>query len=565
MIPATVLILGATLGLLLALTGVALRYRDSQGAEVFALLEAVSAVWVGVTIVGLSTPPGELRVRLWGLSSGLSLVVAVLWLGFILSYTGREEWLRPRRLGVVGLPLLVGGGLYALAPRWTLLAGDLSQQVIPAGTVVASSIGPLGSVLGVYIYAVFLAGLGIVLTTVLTGPRLFVGQALAFIAGSLVTIVASVLVVVGVAPDGYPLTQVALGTQSLAFGYAVLGQELLQVVPATAKIGERAVVTDLDDGVLVVDDHGVVVRTNPAARAILGDRANPGDAVDAALEIMDVATVDDLPTRFEHDGRVFQADDSRIRNWQGDPVGTAVVVRDVTELVTREQRLEVLNRVLRHNVRNEMTVVKGVGEQLQTAHDAGIQRQGERVSESAADLLQVTEKAIEIDELVDRSADATAVDLSEAMSDVVAPLAESHPEASVESTADVGTLHTDRVLLTSVLEQVVSNGLEHAGDAPTVEIDAERRDGGVAITVADDGSGIPQPELEPVRRGTVTDLSHASSFGLWFIYWGTNALDGTVDVTATDAGTEVTLIVPDGRPADEDVSVAGLSDATFAD
>lgn len=34
---------------------------------------------------------------------------------------------------------------------------------------------------------------------------------------------------------------------------------------------------------------------------------------------------------------------------------TVFVVRDVTQRQTRKQRLEVLNRVLRHNLRNEAT------------------------------------------------------------------------------------------------------------------------------------------------------------------------------------------------------------------
>ncbi len=560
----TVLLLGVTATLLFALTVLGVRFRSNQGADLFALLTGASGVWVGTTIVGLTRPPGALRIRLWGVTSGLSLLVIVLWIGFILSYTGRRDWLTVRRLGVLSLPLVFGAAAYAFVPRWPLLVGSLSQEVRPAGTVVTVAIRPIGALLGVYVYLVFAVGLGIVVKTVLEGSRLFVGQALSFIVGSLVTIVASALVVLGVSPDGYPLTQVALGVQSLLFGYAVFGQQLLQVVPAVAEIGEQAVFTDLNDGVLVVDDDGVVLRANPAAASYLGDRLAVGATVVPVLDLMGADSIEDLPTRFEHEGRTFRADVSEICNWQGGPIGNTVVVRDVTRLVTREQRLAVLNRVLRHNVRNEMTVVKGVAEQLQARGDDGLRRQGATISESAGDLLDVSEKAIEIDRMFERPTATERVDLEACVDDVVSSLRDDHPAATVDTSVDVETVHTDPLILSNVLEQVIANGLEHAGEAPTLDVAVWRSDDTVEVAVSDDGPGIPQGELDPILNGDETDLNHASSFGLWFIYWGTHTLDGTVDVTTDDAGTDVTLRLPDRTPSGEDAVVQLPSDGIIA-
>ena len=91
--------------------------------------------------------------------------------------------------------------LYAVAPTWQPLVGQLAQERIAAGTVVTASIGPVGSILGVYVYLVFLAGLGIVVKTVFEGSGLFVGRALAFVSGSRITIVASFLTIRGVPVD----------------------------------------------------------------------------------------------------------------------------------------------------------------------------------------------------------------------------------------------------------------------------------------------------------------------------------------------------------------------------
>jgi hypothetical protein len=201
------LTLGILLGNIVLLSGLAVvgwRNRSEPGATIFALLESVSAVWTGLAVAGLRLPPGEARIRIWSAATGLSLVVVVLWMAFILRYTGRDRWLRLDRLGVASVPLLGGSLLYAFAPTWMPFVGRIEQSAIAPGTVVYSSIGPVGTVLAVYIYLFFLAGLLMVLKTIVETNTLYIGQALAFLLGTFVTIVASVGEIVGVPVGGYP-------------------------------------------------------------------------------------------------------------------------------------------------------------------------------------------------------------------------------------------------------------------------------------------------------------------------------------------------------------------------
>lgn len=546
----TVIALLLTIALLVGLTAVALYYRRKQGAVLFALLQAVSAAWASLTVLGLTMSPGTVRLRIWGLTSGLSLLVIILWFGFILSYIGQSDWLTGRRLGVVSVPLLIGASVYFVAPTWTPLVGQLSQETIPAGTVVTASIGPVGIVLGAYIYLVFLSGLVLVVKTVVEGSRLFVGQALAFVVGSLITIVASFFVILGIPVAGYPLTQVALGGQALLWGYAVFGQQLLRVVPAVAEIGEQTIFEDLDDGILVVNEDGIVVRANPQARRHL-DLSDPtGDAVEPILGSMAVSSIQDLPARFERDGRTYRTEASGIRNWQGEQIGHALVVRDITPLVTREQRLAVLNRILRHNVRNDMSIVLGVGSRLQNREEADLAASGERLRRTARDLTRVSEKAIEVSRLFDEPIASERVHLPTMIEDLVSTLAGDYPRATVDTAVGADTIRTDPRTLSRVVEEVVANALEHDGDAPTVRIEVTGTAGGVEIAVADDGPGIPQAELDPIIDGDETALKHASSFGLWFVTWGVQALGGDVDISTSATGTEVRLTVPDSETSD---------------
>ncbi|MFB6173878.1 MAG: histidine kinase N-terminal 7TM domain-containing protein [Halobacteriales archaeon] len=541
----TVIGLLATVALLLVLTGLAWRYRHTPGARAFGVLQALSAVWAALTVLGLTRPPGALRLRIWGITTALSLLVVVVWFGFILSYTGRDRWLSPRRFAPLAAPLGAGAGAYVVVPDWPLLVADLTQATIGAGTVVRASIGPLGGLLGLYIYLVFIAGIALVLKTVLEGPGLFVGQALALALGSVVTFVASFLAILGVPVRGYPITQVALGVQSLLWSYAVFGQQFLRVVPAVAEIGDRAVVDDLDDGVLVVDTGGTVTRANARVRSYLDEGDLAGRPVGPLLDRMGVSDIEDLPAQFRRGSRTYRTTASTVTNWRGGAIGHAIVIRDVTSLVRRGQRLQVLNRVLRHNVRNDMNVVLGIGDRLRERGENGLASMGETLAQKAADLTAISEKATEIEGILDEGMSVETVDVPGRVEVILESLADDHPEATVTTSLEPATVRTDPRILGLVLEEVVGNALEHAGPAPTVEVVGTRTEDGARIAVTDDGPGIPRIEIDPIAAGEETDLDHASSLGLWMVHWGVRSLGGDLDITTTEDGSTVAVSVPD--------------------
>lgn len=531
--------------LLVGLALVGWRTRAETSTRIFAVLQAVSAVWAALTLVGLQLPAGDLRVRFWGVATGLSLVVAVLWLAFILSYTGRDDLLRSRWFIAASTPLFVGSGLYVAVPSWRPFVGQLDQTTIPAGTVVQSSIGPISGLIGLWVYLVFVVGLLVVVATIVGGNELIVGQSVALLLGSLVTIVASVAAVIGVPVRGYPVTEVALGGQSMLWGYATFRQEFLRAVPAVGRTGEHAVFDELDDGVMVVDDDGTVMRANPEAVRYFDEDGLVGRTISEVVDRPEVSAPSDFRGRFQDRRRTYQVSVSDVTNWRTTSIGKAFVIRDVTELVRRQQRLQVLNRILRHNVRNEMNIVSGIGTQLREDGDGEVAELGAIISEQAERLTTVSEKALEIETVLERPTVPTPVDLERFVETVVEPLVDANSMADVTVEVDPVDVRIDSNLLALVLEEVVENALIHAGDAPTVSVSGTRSGGGLDVTVRDDGPGIPEQELEPIRSGEETDLQHASSLGLWLVFWGTQSLGGDVDVTSDGGGSTVTLSFPD--------------------
>lgn len=547
----TTVILLATATLLAGLAAAGWLNRETPSARLFATLQTVAAVWVALTVVGLQLPYGPARLRVWGVVTGLSLVSIVLWLAFILGYTGRSEWVQSRRFAVVATPLVAGACLYAVVPTWEPLVGTTTEASIPAGTVIISSVGPVGAGLGLYIYGVFFTGVLIVAKTVLEREKLFLGQAIALVLGTLVTVVGSMGAIVGFPVDGYPLTQVALGPESVLWGYAVFRTKFLEQVPAVARIGERAVFQDLDDGVVVVGDD-TVLQANPRAHAYLDAADLVGTPLDDLCAEMGIDSPADFPTRFQRRGRTYQVKLSSVTDWRDREVGRTLVIRDVTQLVRRQERLSVLNRILRHNLRNDLNVILGFAAQIEHESGDDLATLGEKVSQKARNLSSISEKALEVERMFDGQSEARTVNVERIVREVVDALADEHPTATVDVDVDDGEIQTYPRLLAVVVREVVENALVHAGAAPTVTVDVSVGDDRMEVVVTDDGPGIPQTELEPVQSREETPLEHASSLGMWLISWGARSLGGTVEFRTSGEGSTVRLSVPNLQSFDSE-------------
>ncbi len=541
-------ILAVNVLLLSWLAAVGWKNRERPSAGLFSALQAVSALWAGLTLVSLFVAHGSLRVGLWGVINGLSILSISLWLAFILQYTGRDRWIHSWPFRIAAVPLVAGAILYTVLPTWSLLSGELTQSAIPAGTIVTSSIGPVGALLGVYIYAVFAVGLVLVAKTVLERNRLFLGQALALVGGTLVTVLGSVGAIIGVPVEGFPITQVALGPQSVLWGYAVFREQFLKQIPAVARIGEQAVLRDLDDGVVVVGDE-TVVQANSRAGDYLGSDSLVGKPLAELFAVFGVDDFAEFPVRFQRRGRTYQVKTSPVSDWHGVEIGRSLVVQDVTELVRRQERLEVLNRILRHNLRNDLTVILGAASQLEGQNGDEVAELGETVEKKARELSGIGEKALEIEKLFERESKTVPVDVDTLVCDVVDNLATDHQTATIEKSMETGEMETDPEIVRIVVREMAENALVHGGAEPVVSVSTARQGDTVEVVVGDDGPGIPDSEIGPVKSGTETPLDHASSLGVWLISWGARALGGTVSFV-TENGSTVRLSIPDNSRID---------------
>jgi PAS domain S-box-containing protein len=208
---------------------------------------------------------------------------------------------------------------------------------------------------------------------------------------------------------------------------------------------------------------------------------------------------------------------------------------DVTERKRRERAFSVVNRVLRHNLRNDLTVVRGNARRLSERLDGERSDIAERVVRSADGLVELGKKARELEEVISKETTPRPVDVADIAASVAATLREEYPDAAVrvEMPDEPTVLATTH--LEAVLHELGENALEYAGSE--VIFRSRRSEDEIAIEVIDEGDGLPEIEKEVLRTGTETQLSHGQGLGLRL-----------VNMMVTDTGGEL-LIDPDSGAA----------------
>jgi len=228
------------------------------------------------------------------------------------------------------------------------------------------------------------------------------------------------------------------------------------------------------------------------------------------------------------------------------------IYTDITDRKRREQYVQIVNRILRHNLRNELNVVFGfAGEIAALTDDEAVRSHARRIEATGKRLVEVAEGAATIRRVVEEGyvTEPKPIGVRSVVDDVVGTHAARVPDAEVRTHVPEGVSVRGDDRFATALDHLVENAVDHGGDDPTVEITAvhDPDAGVVRVTVADDGPGIPVSVREVITgEREVTQLRHNTGVGLWIVAWVVTAYGGEIrfDTGIDGEGTAVTLALP---------------------
>jgi signal transduction histidine kinase len=203
------------------------------------------------------------------------------------------------------------------------------------------------------------------------------------------------------------------------------------------------------------------------------------------------------------------------------------------ELERKNEKLNEYADFLVHDLRNPLSVAKGhleaVEEEVENPHLAEVGGALERMDDLIDDVLTLARAE-------QQSGERTTVDLGDISRDCWTHVATGGATLNVEATCQV---RVDRSQLAQAFENLFRNSIEHGGNEVTVGTLPN------GFYVEDDGSGIPDSDIETVFEANFTTSPDGTGFGLRIVEehgWSVSTSSGSEG----GARFEVTGVTADG-------------------
>ncbi|MFB6173701.1 MAG: histidine kinase N-terminal 7TM domain-containing protein [Halobacteriales archaeon] len=542
------------------------RQPETVARRWFVALMLVQVVWTAGYGLELATPDPMAHYALAAFTETVATSVPVVALFFFLKFAGEDGYIRWETLAAsLVLPgLTVASYLTNPTTGWAYRSYHLNH--IGGVTTLTGVPGP-GTIIGQALSLLVVGVSAVVLfRTVLRYRSLYRRHIPWLVLLYAVTVGAFVAYRFGYTPiPGLRLVPFTAPLQGVVYGNLIFRYEIPGIGSRTRRIGREAAIQSLDDGVLIVDENRRIVDYNAAAGELIDV---PEESLGRPVEeVLGGAVVEAVVAGETHEldagaDRYVEATATPVTDQYDATVGYVFLLRDVTELRRREQRVSVLNRVLRHNIRNEMSVVKGNADLIARDFEGRPAELARSIRNSADDIVDLGEKARLLEEVLDDEGPPTEVDGLALAREVVDAVAADHPEADLTVAGDHAPVTTRPTVLRMSLRAAVENAAEHGGVDAEAVVEVAPDGAGIEITVADDGPGIPTTELEAVESDRETALEHGSGLGIWLIRWGTEQLGGSVSFDRPEeGGTVVRFSVPETRDGAPEGSEAGVAES----
>ncbi|GAA2994896.1 ATP-binding protein [Kitasatospora albolonga] len=346
---------------------------------------------------------------------------------------------------------------------------------------------------------------------------------------------------------------------------------------------------ELPDGVVVADASGVVVRFNRAAARLTGIRpeAALGLPLEQALPLEDLDgrrwwqltdPYGGLTIRTGQPERYLLLPGSRellvsaryVREHRGGPVRRVVVALRGTEARRRTERSHAeLIATVAHELRSPLTSVKGFTRTLLAKWERftdgqkrvmleTVDADADRVTRLIAELLDISRIDAGRLELCKQVVDLPAAVRRHVEGKVAAGIPEDRFDIRIEQ--PLTQLWADPDKLDQVLANLLENAVRHGEGTVTIEVapakelvESAGREWvleGTAVTVSDEGSGIPEESMPRVfTRFWRGSKRGGTGLGLYIVKGIVEAHGGTIRVSrAPSGGARFRFILPAGVP-----------------
>lgn len=237
--------------------------------------------------------------------------------------------------------------------------------------------------------------------------------------------------------------------------------------------------------------------------------------------------------------------------YQGTPLDNKkgfAIYTDIKDRIQEKEYISVLNRILRHNLKNKLTIIKGHTEIIKDSDNSGVDdnidsilksvQRIERLIEESDIIRKIIEsdqtdtRSVQLQPIIHKSADSTVNSLN-------------CGKVEIKCSSDICVNAGSR--LNIAMSSLIDNSIRHnnSKEESKVNITCEDiSDDKVKIKIKDNGPGIPLQEANIINKNKkITQLNHGSGLGLWMVKWIVEKYNGDINIKKPESGGTLVEII----------------------
>jgi signal transduction histidine kinase len=510
------------------------RERPQPGSIPLVFLLA-GQCWWSATILFRITATNTGNETLWLNLSWLgTAIIPVAWLFFCLEYTGHHRYIQRQYIVLASIIPVLTAVISLTNNYHHLLYVDTTVIEQSQGTVLKRTPGIWYWVIAGYTYLLGVLGAIPLLQFITSDVDVFRGQSLALFIGLVIPWATNFFYLLGLLPTaGIDPTPAAFTVSGVAYLGAITQFQLFGTNPAPIRQARYTVFERMQDGAVVIDNRNHVVEMNNQAEQILQTDSETtlgvriGELIPNINQFIgDTKRSGQSILQPENDTSAYDISVNTLTDSRGRTTGRIITLHDISDYLRQQQRLEVLNRVFRHNIRTNTQVIVGKADYLA---DHNSQQEAEKVQENALEIESISEQVRTVLNVFEQSREQTElVPLDSLLDDCISTVEADYPETTITVAFDGEEVYISNIF-EDVFRNLIQNAAEHNTNSdPQIWIEVEPNTERGQVVVADNGPGIDAEELSLIEEGEETPLEHGTGFGLAIILWGTQIAGGEI-------------------------------------
>jgi len=521
------------------LIGLLLKRKRTPGSRFLSLFMGSILIWSAADFFNLLSVTLLSKI-FWGNVSYFGVATSCVFIIlFVLDYIGRGEYINRFTFLLFIIPTIT------ILLVWTNEYHHLIRQSIFLDSI--SGVLSFGKTYGIwfwvqFFYNHFLVLLSTILIFYAIGIThdIYRKQGMIFFLGIFIPWIANFLYVFRIISFPIDMTSVSFAFTGLILFWGITREQLLDIVP-TAYL---AVFNEIPDSVIVLGGINQVVDLNPSAEVILNVKKSDirgKKFVDIIMNWKELSSVfnehfsdDDYHGIIPKDAKYYDIAIKTIYNNKNNVIGQLIVLHDNTKRKKMEQKLkesnkqieelnetlQVVNKILRHDLLNKLTVMKSALWLYEEKNDKSILNKLDRSIDGGIELI---ERIRELESFIMDKGELKPTSIkriAEEVSNII--------NVPITINGDA-TVFADEALF-SIFENVMRNAIIH-GKTDRIDIDISSKDKKCEIRITDYGEGIPEFIKDNIfEEGLSYGENKGSGLGLFIVKKTIERYDGSITV-----------------------------------